>query len=73
MQPVVQVCRLKEIQLSIKPEHDPDIPGHVVIPELNSIDYAKGKSKYRRTLLALALIASDPANILIEPQRDRID
>ena len=58
-----------ELRLSLRPEKDErfGIKGHVVIPELNSADFASAKSKWKPTLLSLAMEASKPENIVIDP------
>lgn len=56
-----------EIGLTIAPDIDHRIPGHVVIPELNSLHYQSNKLKCAMFMSHLASIASEPANILLRP------
>ena len=42
----------------------------MVIPELNSHDYANDKSKWKPTLLSLAKEASKSENIVLDPSDD---
>lgn len=50
--------RLLELGLSVTPKPIDTVPGHVVVPELNSIDYERDKAKFTAVKLALAEVAS---------------
>lgn len=70
---VISVRNLREMRLTIR--HCPDddgplekrIPGHVLIPELNSIAYAADKTRFTPVLKALADLAGKPGAIVVSP------
>jgi len=49
---------LTELGLSVRPDPRDDVPGHVVIPELNSPDYKAEKSRFTPIKRRLAEAAS---------------
>lgn len=55
----VQVKSLKARGLTVRADHDDQVPGHVVIPELNASDYKTYKATMTPTLEHLARISSD--------------
>ena len=63
----VRVKELLDLGLTVEPRPDPQVRGHVVIPELNAKDYAVDRSRFTPSMLALATLASDDANIVIRP------
>jgi hypothetical protein len=63
----VSVSFLKSLGLSVQIAPDPQIKGHVVIPELNSIDYAGNKASFTSIKLSLATEASKEENIVTRP------
>jgi hypothetical protein len=64
----IPVARLAKLGLTVRPSRIETVPGHVVIPELNSVDYAdkSKKSIFKATQLRLAEIASE--NIVHQPE-----
>lgn len=64
----VQVKTLRAMGLDVSPIPDSRVKGHVVIPGLNSTDYAAAKAKFTPTLLSLAKAASDEENIVLRPR-----
>lgn len=64
---VIAVSSLDTLRLTIRNDSRPPIPGHVVIPELNSSSYSKARPSFTPTLLALAKLASENENIVILP------
>ncbi|MGL4464646.1 MAG: hypothetical protein ACRC1K_21040 [Planctomycetia bacterium] len=64
----IRASLLKELGLTIKISRDDRIPGHVVIPEMNAVDYKKEKAAFTPIKSALAREASKDENILIRPQ-----
>jgi hypothetical protein len=66
----VPVTLLKSMGYTVLPKPDERIPGHVVIPELNSTDYAADKAKFTPQKLKLAVEASKEANIIKQPGHD---
>ncbi|MBY0231035.1 MAG: hypothetical protein K2W96_17250 [Gemmataceae bacterium] len=63
----VQVAFLLAQGLSVRPERDERVKGHVVIPELNALDYRAKKATLSVKQLALAEEASKDENILQRP------
>jgi len=63
----VPVALLQALNLTVEFRQDSRIPGHVVIPELNATAYAAGKATFTPTLLRLAEVASEDANIVRHP------
>jgi hypothetical protein len=61
------VARLAELGLTVIPKPIETLPGHVVIPELNSVASADKSNRefFTRTQLRLAEIASE--NIVHQP------
>ena len=62
---MVPVRLITSLGLHVDPSPD-EIPGHVVIRELNIADYKQGKSKFTPIKLRLAEVASE--NILRRPE-----
>jgi hypothetical protein len=58
----VPVSLMTEFTLHVRSDPRQDVPGHVVVPELNSTDYKANKSKFATIKLRLAEMAS--ANIV---------
>jgi hypothetical protein len=63
----VSVSLLKKMGYSIRAKPDERVKGHVVIPELNSIDYGASKAKFTPAKVSLAEEASKDENILKKP------
>ena len=63
----IPVACLKSLGLTAHPSPDPLIPGHVVIPELNSTDYSNCKSAFTSIKLELARLASEDGHIVRYP------
>jgi hypothetical protein len=55
----VRVSDLKKLNLSVVRDPVPEIPGHVVIPELNALEYEKCKIKYTPIKRQLAEFANE--------------
>lgn len=64
----VPVAVLTELGLSVTPDRIDELPGHVVIPELNSADYAAEPSRFKVAKSRLAEVASE--HILRRPPAD---
>lgn len=70
---VLRVRNLREMRLTIVhcPDHElpleKRIPGHVLIPELNSIAYAADKTRFTPVFRALADLAGRPGATVISP------
>jgi len=62
---LVPVKLLSELRLTVRSEPIDAIPGHVVIPELNSGAYTSDKSRFTPIKVRLAEIASE--NIVLRP------
>ncbi|MBI3821687.1 MAG: hypothetical protein HY289_03295 [Planctomycetes bacterium] len=56
---------LKSLGLTAQPNPRQDVPGHIVIPELNIIDYKRDKARFTPIKLRLAEAASE--NIVRRP------
>jgi hypothetical protein len=54
----VSVAFVKGLELTVEPKPVPHIKGHVVLPELNAIDYGADPTAFRPDMLALAEEAS---------------
>ncbi len=67
----IAVSSLQPLRLSVESKPDDRIKGHVVIPELNSVDYAADKSRFTPIKERLAIMASADENIVKQPQRER--
>jgi hypothetical protein len=61
----VPVSMLAGLGLSVTNDPIPEVPGHVVIPELNSTDYATAPARFSTAKVRLAEVASE--NILLRP------
>jgi hypothetical protein len=64
----IKVSDVRRLGLTIVPEKD-QTPGHVVIPELNSIVHAHDKNELIGKMSDLARFASVPGGIVIRPKR----
>jgi hypothetical protein len=63
----ISVSLLKSLQLSVRSKPDDRIRGHVVVPELNSVDYESDKSRFTWIKARLADHASEDENIVKQP------
>ncbi len=63
----IPVSLLRSLHLSVQSKPDERIRGHVVIPELNSVDYESDKSRFTYLKDRLATVASEDANIVKQP------
>lgn len=63
----LQVSSLKSLGLTVKRDPADGIKGHVVIPELNAVDYASNKARFTPIKLQLAEEASKDENIIKRP------
>ncbi|WP_439622860.1 hypothetical protein [Gemmata sp.] len=61
----IPMTLLLELRLTARPEPIEPVAGHVVIPELNSTNYAANKASFTPTKLRLAEVASE--NIVLRP------
>ncbi|VTU00521.1 unnamed protein product [Gemmataceae bacterium] len=61
----VPMTLLLDLRLTARPEPIELVPGHVVIPELNSADYAANKAGFVTPKLRLAEVASE--NVVFRP------
>jgi hypothetical protein len=61
----IPVSLLAELSLSVRPDPIGAVPGHVVVPELNIVDYTADKARFTPIKLRLAEVASE--NILRRP------
>lgn len=69
---VLEVRSIHSMKLSVAESYEdaskPDrIAGHVVIPELNSREYAAKKEDMKQAMLELATLASEKDRILVDP------
>ncbi|MCS7167271.1 MAG: hypothetical protein RMI91_11630 [Gemmatales bacterium] len=64
----ISVRFIKSLGLNVVSRPVPDLPGHVVIPELNAYDYAANKSRFTPIKMRLAEEASQRGNTLIWPE-----
>jgi len=66
---VVQIpaSELRRLGLTINSSPVPSIPGHVVIRELNAAEWLNSKNRLKMIAEELAVVASQPSNILIWP------
>ncbi len=58
---------LHQLGLTVTIKPDLHVKGHVVIPELNSVEYAASKSRFTAIFHGLAVEASRDENIAIQP------
>lgn len=63
----ISVAALRQLNFAVHSNPDARIPGHVVIPELNSENFSTAKASYTPALLDLAAIASQDENIVRRP------
>ena len=63
----IPVSLLRSLGISAVIELDDRVLGHVVIPQLNSADYALDKARFTPIKLRLATVASQPGNIVKAP------
>ena len=63
----ISVALLKSLQLSVTSKSDDRIRGHVVVPELNSVDYESEKSRFTPIKERLAAMAREDENIVRRP------
>ena len=63
----IPVTLIQQLGMSVKMIRDEQISGHVVIPELNAVDYANAKMKFVLIKEALANEASKDMNIILYP------
>ena len=63
----ISVGDLRRLNLSVVSKPDARVLGHVVIPQVNSEDYAEAKGNYTSILLDLATLASQVENIVRWP------
>jgi hypothetical protein len=61
----IPVSLLTTLGLSVRPAPIPDVPGHVVVPEINITDYLADKAPFTPIKLRLAEAASE--NIIRRP------
>ena len=69
---ILEVRSIRSMQLTVAESYEdelkPDrIAGHVVIPELNSLEYSAKKSEMKQAMLDLATYASPLDRILVKP------
>jgi hypothetical protein len=62
------VDRIRDLGLTIKSAPTPNIPGHVVLVELNADALLSTKAWTRDVQAELAKIASEPGNIVLRPE-----
>ena len=58
---------LASLNLTVEIKTIVEIKGHVIIPELNSVDYQADKAKFTQIKERLAVEASKDENIVLEP------
>lgn len=63
----LQVAFLKSLGLSVQPEHDGRVKGHVVLPELKATDYREQREHLLPKQRKMAEEASREENILKRP------
>ena len=61
----VSVALIRKTGCTVLPDPRPDVPGHVLIPEINSTSFKTEKRRFRSLFAELAVEAS--ANILRRP------
>src|SRR5262249_6731677 len=64
----IPVALLSSLGLSVERKPDPQVKGHVVIPELNASDYAADKARFTPKKVGLAVEASKDQNIVKRPE-----
>lgn len=64
----IAVASLHSLQLTVKSKPEGPIKGHVVIPELNSVDYVANKGRFIPIKERLAVLASADENIVKYPE-----
>ncbi|MCU0721843.1 MAG: hypothetical protein MUC83_19185 [Pirellula sp.] len=69
---VLEVRSIRSMRLTVAESYEDElkpnrIPGHVVIPELNSLEYAAKKTVMKQAMLELATYASAPVRVLVNP------
>ncbi len=64
----VPVQILTSLALTVVLRPDPRVLGHVVIPELNAADFTRHRPRFSNLLLQLAILASEPENIVLRPE-----
>lgn len=63
----IQMSFLKSLNLTVVSKRDERIKGHVVIPQLNSVDYQADKARFTPLKVQLAAEASQDENIVRHP------
>jgi hypothetical protein len=63
----IPVAALRQLNFAIDSKPDSQILGHVVIPDLNSENFASAKASYTPVLVDLARLASQDENIVRRP------
>jgi len=63
----IPVALVRTLGLSLVAKQDSRIQGHVVIPEINAIDYARDKARFTAIKNAFAIEASRTENIVKRP------
>lgn len=64
----IQVGFLKSLSLSVEKKPGEQVPGHVVIPELNARDYQSDKGRFTAIKYRMAIEASKEENIVRQPE-----
>ncbi len=69
---VLEVRSIRSMRLTVAESYEDEckpnrIAGHVVIPELNSLEYSAKKTVMKQAMLDLATYASATARILVNP------
>ena len=55
----IPVTVFRELNLSVQPDPSADVPGHVVVPEINITGYKADKARFTPIKLRLAEVASE--------------
>ena len=66
----ISVSFLKSIDLHVRSDPSDLVKGHVVIPELNAVDYSANKARFAGIKLAIATEASKDENVVRQPTDD---
>ena len=69
----VPVSILASLHFTLHSKQNSDVPGHVVIPELNIDAYKANKASFTRAKVKLADVASEDGNIVRRPTKPELD
>lgn len=64
----IPVVAIRRMGLTVVSSPTEAVPGHVVIQEINAAGWVSSKDRLRMIVEELALIASEPGNIVLRPE-----